>query len=91
MTSNKTFWIMLMTGAIGLWAVSVVGGQLLFPENSLKAWIPFLALIVIHASELPIAFKLGRKFGLSSQNVLIKTMLYGFTWWVPLKKGIIDK
>ncbi len=82
---------MLMTGAIGLWVVSVVGGQFLFPENSLKAWSPFLALVVIHASELPITFKLGKEFGLSSQNVLIKTMLYGFTWWVPLKKGIIDK
>lgn len=91
MTSNKTFWIMLMTGSIGLWALSVVGGQLLFPENPLKAWGLFLVLIVIHASELPGTFRLGRELGLSPQRMLIKTMLYGFTWWVPLKKGIFDR
>ena len=91
MTSNKTFWMMLMTGSIGLWALSVVGGQLLFPENPLKAWGLFLILIVIHVSELPATFKLGRERGLSPHSVLIKTMLYGFTWWVPLKKGIFDR
>ena len=91
MTSNKTFWMVLMTGSIGLWALSVVGGQLLFPENPLKAWGLFLILIAIHVSELPGTFKLGRKLGLSRHSVLIKTMLYGFTWWVPLKKGIFDR
>lgn len=28
--------------------------------------------------------------GLSLERAFAKTMLFGFTWWVPLKAGVFD-
>ncbi len=82
---------MLMFGAIGLWAIAAAVGYLLIQESLLKAWGFFIVLVFLHAAELPISLKIGRENGLSAQTVVIKTMLYGFTWWVPVKKGIIER
>ncbi len=76
---------MLMIGVIGLWIISVVLGY------HMKAWGLFIGLIVVHIAELPFALKIGKGNGLSVQTVVTKTMIYGFTWWVAIKKGIIDK
>jgi hypothetical protein len=89
--NTKFFWQLLMLGAIGLWILSLLAGYLLFPESHLKAWGLFIGLIIIHASELLIALKIGKTSEISPQAVVLKTMLFGFTWWVPFKKGILDK
>jgi len=80
-----------MFGALGLWIISVVAGYLLFPENHLKAWGFFVALIIIHSSELMTSLKVGNEKGLSTSTTVIKTLLYGFTWWVPVRKGILQQ
>jgi hypothetical protein len=33
----------------------------------------------------------GKKAGLTAMRSIIKTLAFGFTWWVPLKLGIIKK
>ncbi len=89
--NSKIFWQLLMTGAIGLWIISLVAGYLLFPENHLKAWGFFIGLVILHSAELLTSLKIGKEKGLSVRTVITKTLLYGFTWWVPIKKGIMDK
>jgi hypothetical protein len=89
--NSKIFWQLLKIGAIGLWIISVISGYLLFPESHLKAWSFFIGLVILHALELLTTLKIGREKGLSTQTTVTKTLLYGFTWWVPVKKGIFDK
>jgi hypothetical protein len=47
--------------------------------------------VVIHAAELPISLKIGKQAGFSNKTVVLNTLLFGFTWWLPVKKGIIVK
>lgn len=88
---KKNVWLLLMVVTLGFWIMVIAGGQLLFPENQLKAWAGVLVLFFIHASEIFVSFKIGKAAGLSSQRIVIKTLLFGFTWWVPLQKGILTR
>jgi hypothetical protein len=40
-------------------------------------------LLVAHTLELPIAFLRLRGKNLPTMEVISKTLLYGFTWWLP--------
>ncbi|HEY1058891.1 MAG TPA: hypothetical protein VGE55_09205 [Limnobacter sp.] len=40
-------------------------------------------LLVAHTLELPIAFLRLRGKNLPTMEVVFKTLLYGFTWWLP--------
>ena len=40
-------------------------------------------LLVAHTLELPIAFMRLRGRNLPTFEVVSKTLLYGFTWWLP--------
>ncbi len=53
-----------------------------------KKPLPLLTLLLLHTAEY---FHIGRKIaeehGLSSAEGLVNCLAYGFTWWLPLKKG----
>ena len=89
--NSKGFWYFLMANAIGLW-IMVLLAAILVPSISMIAWIVFIALLALHIVEFPLASKkiLDRK-GISARTAFIKTLLFGFTWWLALKKGIIEK
>ena len=91
MFSSKGFWIFLQVGAIGLDIAAIAFGYYLFPEGGIKAWGILLALNALHVAESPIGLKIGKAKNLSVAHSLIKTWLFGFTWWLPVKKGILDK
>ena len=90
MTGSVKFWKLLMLGAVVLWLFSILLGLLFFEEYGIRAWALFIVLIVIHVSEIPLCVKLGRERGVLSATAVFKALLFGFTWWVPLKRGIID-
>ncbi len=90
MTGQKWFWYFLMTGAIFLFGISYCIGCLIFP-NALYAAILPAALLLLHISEIPIARKAASGKDISTGSVILKTILFGFTWWLPLRKGIIRK
>ena len=87
--NNKLFWYFLQFGAIVLYAVSVPFGYWLFPGKNLYAWSLFSGLVLLHTSEIAIVRKIGSEKNISLLRVVVKTILFGFTWWLPLKKGII--
>ncbi len=89
--NSKKFWQLNMAGSIGLFILTVVVGYILFPESHLKAWGLFIGLAIIHAAELPISLKIGKESGFSNKTVVLNTLLFGFTWWLPVKRGIIVK
>ncbi len=89
--NSKKFWQLNMAGSIGLFILTLVVGYVLFPENHFKAMGLFFGLLVIHAAELPISLKIGKLSGFSHKTVVLNTLLFGFTWWLPVKRGIIVK
>lgn len=92
MIQSRYFWYFLMFGAIVLYVLSILLGRYLFPGNLLLSHIFFIGLVVFHCAEIPaVSLKIGRDRGIPELNIVINTILYGFTWWLPLKKGIIDK
>jgi hypothetical protein len=89
---TKGFWYFLMYGSVALFAFSIWLGYYLFPDNTLCAWALFLGLVVIHLSEIPIvSLRIGKEKNIPLPAVIVKTFLFGFTWWLPLRRGIIGK
>ena len=89
--NSKGFWYFLMAGAVGLW-VAVLLAAILVPSISMIAWIVFIALAALHVLEFPlISKKRADGKGITGRTAVIKTILFGFTWWLALKKGIIEK
>jgi hypothetical protein len=46
--------------------------------------------MIVHPLELLISYKLGKEKGIATPMIVIKTILFGFTWWFPLKQGILE-
>jgi hypothetical protein len=71
---NYAITLVLWIVAILLWAV----------------WkIPYLCwlLLVMHFIELiVVGFKTGRQYGVNAGKSTLLCMLYGYTWWLPLRK-----
>ena len=88
---QKGFWYFLMTGAIVLYVAVGLLGFYIFPHSWPKAIIGVLFLVVLHLSEVPHVGKVLAGRGFSNGRIIVKTLLFGFTWWVPVKKGILEK
>jgi len=85
---SKIFWYNLMAGALLLWPAVIILGY--FFEKPLWGWGVFIALIILHASEIKKGMQVGSSRGISKTKSAVKTFIFGFTWWVPLGKNIID-
>ena len=49
---------------------------------------PLLTLIAMHLTEyFAIGRKVAEEHGLSREEGLRQCMAYGYTWWLPLKRG----
>lgn len=87
MIDDKRFWLTahVVTGALHL------AGIVFYLAHGLASPVAQLwALIVaIHALELPLAFIAVRERGIPAGAVVIKTLIFGFTWWVPVRRGIV--
>ncbi len=86
MISHKYFWYFLMIGALALWACAVA--LIVFFEFEYR-WVLLVALLILHCGEIPYTMKLlkGKK---SPVTIAAKTFLFGFTWWLPFNKGIVN-
>lgn len=89
--NSKTVWHFLMINVLLLWVALIAIGNYIFPDDLLKSLSLVLILFVIHVFEVPIAYKIGMKKNLSATMTVSKILLLGFTWWVPLKKGVIER
>jgi len=64
-----------------LWGVAIVFG--------LKRVFPYLFwfLLALHFIELVVTgYRTGRKYGVSAGRSIVMSMIFGFTWWLPLQK-----
>ncbi len=92
MLKNKLLWQGLMAGSLLVWAFILAG--LVFPFScpaTRNLWLAlFLVWGVVHPLELKFSLPVGRAAGLSLRRTVIKTVLFGFTWWVALKWGVVE-
>jgi len=91
MLEKKGFWYLLMGGAVALWTCAVFVGLVFSSSASWLALVVLVALFVTHCAEIPASSKVGREKGLSTSRVVIKTVIFGFTWWVAVKRGVLDQ
>ncbi|MBW2636726.1 MAG: hypothetical protein JRC86_04245 [Deltaproteobacteria bacterium] len=90
MLDKKGFWYFLMFGAIVLWVAVIWLGYVIFPHSAVGKAVPFVLTLMLHLSEIPISSKIGRAKGVPRARVIILTAIFGFTWWLPLKRGVIS-
>jgi hypothetical protein len=85
---QKTFWTLQQAFAVFLIFGAVPLGYLF--DHILAGWLAFLFVILLHLSELLVTIPLARQRKLSIRVAILKTMLFGYTWWVPLKRGLLQ-
>ena len=94
MLQRKMFWYGGQAVCLAVWIFNIIG--LIKPygnEATRKLWkISMPVWAIIHPVEIPLAYGLAAKgAGVSLKRTVVKTILYGFTWWVPLKMGVLEK
>ncbi len=87
MTNKPLFWYLLQASTLILYGVLVGGGNAL--GLPWLGWGLYAALFVLHLFELKTALRVGREKGLSDLRIVLLNLIFGFTWWVPLKRGIL--
>ena len=70
------FAILLWIAGIVLWATGVT------------FWL-FGALLILHGAELLIVgYRTGRKFGTSPLKSIVLCLLFGYIWWLPVRRAM---
>ncbi len=84
---NKALWKAMNLSLLLLYAVAaylVSGGMELH-----HPFILFTAFILgAHVLEIPVAFTVLAEHKPNPLKVIIGTILFGFTWWLPVKRGL---
>ncbi len=83
---------LLMPGSIAGWMFAASGVWLQFDGPLRVAWITVVLIwTILHPLEIAVSYRIGKEKGLSALRVVVMTILFGFTWWLPLKLGIIER
>ncbi len=92
MIAKKSFWYAQMLGSLIGWAIVIAGFIRPYGKGFRKVWLVMAPIWLAHPLEVPAAaLKIGRSKGLSLPVIIAKTTAFGFTWWLPLKKGVFDR
>lgn len=93
--TKKQVHVSMLIPIIG-WIYILVG--LIFPLFLQIHWIFFLIWVidiflsvVVHGAQLYVAIPAGKKAQLPMLRIVLKTLVFGATWWKPLRDGVIDK
>lgn len=84
--NSKAFWIANNLALLGLYAAAAT----LYLNGRPSEPLVWLVAIILgtHVLEIPYAFKLLGKLNPAPARVIVGTLLFGFTWWLPAKRGI---
>ncbi|HEX4917102.1 MAG TPA: hypothetical protein VFV43_04310 [Limnobacter sp.] len=85
MKEEQRIWYGLQAGLVVFWLIVPLVGLMGFH----LPWLTMLAAIILlaHVLEIPLAMNKLRPLQLPSGKVILKTLVFGFTWWLPLSKG----
>jgi hypothetical protein len=93
MLKNKLVWYVNMAGAAGGWLFIFVGLAVNFESCFIQTawWVVLLVWTILHPLELAISLPIGKKAGVSLERTIIMTLIFGFTWWLPVKLGVFER
>lgn len=82
---EQRIWYGMQAGLVFFWLAVPLVGLLGYhiPALTILAGIILLA----HVLEIPLAMNRLRSKNLPAGKVIMKTLVFGFTWWLPLSKG----
>ncbi len=86
MQNSKVFWIILMSFALGLYLLGL--GLWIFSSVRWLGAGLVLGILFLHICELKTALQIGREKNLPDARIWLMDLVFGFTWWLPLKKGV---
>ena len=93
--TKKQVHISMIVPIVG-WIYIIVG--LIFPIILQIHWIfliiwiiDILLSVIVHGAQLYFAIPAGKNAQLPIWRIFLKTMVFGATWWKPLRDGIINK
>ena len=90
--NKQIFWKGMMAGSVAGWLFIFLG--IFFPfESGLMRdlwWVVMLGWAILHPLELALSIPVGKQKGLTPQHIFVNTMVFGFTWWLPVKLGVFD-
>ncbi|RMI35348.1 hypothetical protein [Nocardia stercoris] len=69
-------WAFLLAGLVRPYRSRVL--QLIF-------WVDVVLSVGAHAAQIPAALRVAEPLGHSRRRVVVSTMIYGATWWRPLR------
>lgn len=86
MTATRAFWRTLNFLLAVFFALALAQGI----ARGLEAPLVVAAVLVLlaHVLELPAAFRAVADRDRSEWVTMVMTLLFGFTWWVPVRRGI---
>jgi hypothetical protein len=90
MLTSKGFWVFMMTGTAGLFILIALVGYGVLTDRGLETTIILALFVSLHVAEIPHGIRVGRSRGIGAGTATFKTLLFGFTWWLPLSRGVID-
>jgi hypothetical protein len=87
---NPKFWNLMKAGSVLGWIFIFYG--ILFPFQggvmNIIWWCILLGWGVGHPLELMSSLPIAKDKEISLEIAFAKTMIFGFTWWLPLKMGV---
>lgn len=91
MFDNKVFWSLSRALVAITWGILIILGFIFPSQIAGTVKVLALVLLLIHIMETPISVKIGVERGVAKEVAITKTLIYGFTWWIPLKRGVINE
>ncbi len=79
----------MQIGAILLYIVILASSY--FIGQGRAGWVLIGLLVLLHLSEMRTVLRIGEEKGVGLARILVMNLLFGFTWWVPLRMGVIER
>ncbi|MDB5977652.1 MAG: hypothetical protein JWR07_4412 [Nevskia sp.] len=86
MLDNKALWLAQNLALAAFWLAALV----LLVLGQSGHWLVLVAAVILaaHVLEVPLAFMVLRGRGAAPLRVTLMTLVFGYTWWLPARRGI---
>lgn len=80
-----------MAGAVVGWLFIFIGAGMTLHGNIHTFWL-IITLVwgICHPLELAISIPIAKKAGFTLEKTIINTLIFGLTWWIPVKLGVLE-
>lgn len=87
MLERREFWLTINAFTL---AIHLAGAGLLLTGSSLghPLVLVWLVLVALHVLEIPVSLKAVGPRPINVLVILGNTLLFGFTWWLPVRMGV---